>query len=122
MGKGEPQIVSLCWTPINDGGVREVVHLKLQKGRVRIIAYGKASTKKKSKSMKSSSIKGCDTTRVHNERESSLSEKKSLNNDPSTIVRKSILKILGSQNKYQKTLHHDYYQLNLKMKNGPKSN
>ena len=39
---GDRKRLRLTWTPIGAGGVREVVHLKLPRGRIRITAHGKA--------------------------------------------------------------------------------
>eukprot|EP00978_Attheya_sp_CCMP212_P020095 scaffold57136_cov47-Attheya_sp.AAC.5 len=39
---GESKRLQLLWTPTEAGGVREVVHLKLPRGRLRIVAHGKA--------------------------------------------------------------------------------
>lgn len=39
---GDRKRLRLTWTPTEAGGVREVVHLKLPRGRIRITAHGKA--------------------------------------------------------------------------------
>lgn len=46
---GESIRMNLSWTPSEVGGVREVIHLKLQRGRIRIIAHGHAKDAKKKK-------------------------------------------------------------------------
>lgn len=39
---GDCKRLRLTWTPTDAGGMREVVHLKLPRGRIRITAHGKA--------------------------------------------------------------------------------
>jgi hypothetical protein len=40
--EGEKEIMTLTWKPTCAGGVRETIYIKMQRGRIRIIAHGKA--------------------------------------------------------------------------------
>ncbi len=57
--EGERQEMTLTWKPTCAGGVRETIYLKMQRGRIRIIAHGKAreapKTKKRESKVSSSS-------------------------------------------------------------------
>lgn len=43
---GDKMILTLTWKPIDVGGMRETIYLKMQRGRIRIIAHGKADSKR----------------------------------------------------------------------------
>lgn len=49
LARGESMRMNLSWTPSEAGGVREIIHLKLQRGRIRIIAHGHAKDVPKKK-------------------------------------------------------------------------
>jgi hypothetical protein len=54
--RGESMRLILSWTPAEVGGVREVIHLKLQRGRIRIIAHGHAKDAPKKKARMKSNV------------------------------------------------------------------
>jgi len=49
---GKSRSMSLAWQPTEPGNMREVLYLKLEMGRIRIIAYGKAGDVKKTNTLK----------------------------------------------------------------------
>jgi len=49
---GKSRKLTLIWKPVEAGGIRETIYLKLQRGRIVIIAEGKAREAKKSKTAK----------------------------------------------------------------------
>lgn len=49
---GERVLLKVSWTPVETGGVREVIYLKLPRGRLCVIVHGKARTPKSAKAGK----------------------------------------------------------------------
>ena len=79
VNKGETKVYNVTWTPLSDGGVREVVHLKLPGGRLQITVHGTATggtSKPPSKVNRRVSIKKASTA------------VDASNIDPSSIARK----------------------------------
>ena len=79
VNKGETKVYNVTWTPLSDGGVREVVHLKLPGGRLQITVHGTATggtSKPPSKVNRRASIKKASTA------------VDASNIDPSSIARK----------------------------------
>ena len=53
---GDKKMLRLTWTPTEAGGVREAVHLKLPRGRIRITAHGKARARNSREKSKKKSL------------------------------------------------------------------